>query len=187
MTAANSPSTSMLPDSDVFYEVIDGQVVELPPMGAHQIGIANDLLVFLAFYLVNHPLGQAFVEMLFRLRNEPRLERKPDVAFVPYERWPARIIPDTEAWEVIPALAAEVISKTNTAEAVEAKIEDYFKHGVSVVWVIYPRQRRIYVYEGPKTVRILDVNDTLDGSTILPEFQLPVVQLFEGTPRPEAR
>ena len=35
----------------------------------------------------------------------------------------------------------------NTAEEIQDKIQEYFDAGVQLVWVIYPRHRRIYVYE----------------------------------------
>lgn len=162
---------------DILYEVIDGQWMEKPAMGAWELGLANHLNVFIVGYLQGNPIGEAFHEMLYRLAREPRLERRPDVSFVSFERWPSRVVPDVDAWEMIPSLAVEIVSK-NTAERVQAKIKEYFQHGVSLVWVVYPRQRQIQVFDGPKTSRILDDADALDGGKVLPGFQLPVVQLL---------
>jgi Uma2 family endonuclease len=166
---------------DILYEVVDGQWMEKPAMGAWELGLANDLCAFLRDYLQGNPIGKAFVEMLYRLAREPRLERRPDVSFVPFERWPTRVVPEVDAWEIAPSLAVEIVSKTNTAETIQTKIKEYFKHGVSLVWVVYPRQRQIQVYDGPKASRILDDADALDGGKVLPGFQLPVVQ-FLGQP-----
>jgi hypothetical protein len=40
------------------------------------------------------------------------------------------------------------------------------------------------VYQNPKTIRVLDEHDTLDGGELLPGFQLPVAKLFEGLEKP---
>jgi Uma2 family endonuclease len=110
------------------------------------------------------------------------LERRPDLAVVLYERWPERIVPDVEAWEMIPPLAIEVVSKSNTANEILTKIYDYFEHGVSLVWIIYPKHQVIHVYESPKSIRVLDSADTLDGGKALPNFRLPVGKRFEQSP-----
>jgi Uma2 family endonuclease len=148
-------------------------------MGAKENSFANDLLMILGVHLQSHPVGRAFLEMLFRLDRAGRLERRPDLAVVLYERWPDRIIPDTEAWEMIPALAVEVVSKSNTAIEILDQIYDYFEHGVSLVWVIYLKRRVIHVYESPKSIRVLDATDTLDGGKVLPDFHLPLADLFD--------
>ncbi len=171
-------NTLVSPDGDLLYEVVNGQRVELPPMGAKEISVASVLHFYLCLHLYRHNTGWAFAEMLFRLRGIPKLERRPDLAFVPYDRWPQRIVPDLDAWEMIPALAVEVVSKNNTAEEIEEKITDYFENGVALVWVIYPRQLKIYIYESLKSIRVLDIGDTLDGGSVLPEFRLPVAKLF---------
>jgi Uma2 family endonuclease len=162
---------------DLLYERVNGEVLE-KPMGAKAVGLANELLAWIVLYLQTNPVGRAFVEMLYRLRNAPRLERRPDVSFVPFERWPDRMVPDTDAWEMVPGLAVEIVSKTNTAEAIQDKIDEYFAAGVRLVWVIYPRQRRIQVYEDPKSIRVLDENDSLDGGPVLPGFRLAVSDLL---------
>ena len=90
-------STDLAPENDVLYEVVNGQWVELPPMGAKENSLANGLHILLSLQLQSHPVGRAFQEMLFRLDGSGSLERRPDVAVVLYERWPERVVPDAEA------------------------------------------------------------------------------------------
>ncbi len=95
------------------------------------------------------------------------------------ERWPLRRrVPRTEAWEVVPDLVIEVISQSNTADQVHEKIEDYFRSEVRQVWVIFPGTSKVYVYDSPTTVRILQIGDDLDGGSLLPGFRLPLAILF---------
>ncbi len=60
------------------------------------------------------------------------------------------------------------------------KIKEYFEAGVERVWVIYPDFAEIYDYDSPTSVQIVTRDQTLDGGTLLPGFQLPLAELFEG-------
>jgi Uma2 family endonuclease len=114
--------------------------------------------------------------------------RKPDVAFVAYSRWPkSKPIPSTNAWDVLPDLCVEVISPNDLADEIETKISEYFEAGVRLVWVVYPRQERFYVYDSASQVRRLTRADTLDGGSVLPGFQLPLAELFQSPPQSPAQ
>jgi Uma2 family endonuclease len=121
--------------------------------------------------------------MLFRLPVVVSRNRRPDVAFVTYERWPKnRLIPSTDnAWEVTPDLAIEVASPNDLADDIMQKITEYFQAGVRLVWIVYPLQRLVYVHESPSQVHVLTYTDELDGGSVLPGFRLPLVNLFQET------
>jgi Uma2 family endonuclease len=89
------------------------------------------------------------------------------------------------AWNVVPDLAVEIVSLTNLAEEIDGKVTDYFQSGVQLVWVFYPDTGRVYVYQSPTQVSILERTDTLGGGEVLPGFQLPIVQLYEAVTKPE--
>jgi Uma2 family endonuclease len=40
----------------------------------------------------------------------------------------------------------EIVSPSNTADQIEAKLEDYHLHGAKEVWVLYPERRHLCVY-----------------------------------------
>ena len=80
----------------------------------------------------------------------------------------------------VPDLAVEVLSQSHTADQVAIKIEEYFQAGVRVVWVIYPVNNKVYVYDSPTRVRILQVGDTLEGGDLLPGFQVRLSTLLEA-------
>jgi Uma2 family endonuclease len=127
-----------------------------------------------------HPRGRPYPEMLFRLPLNGSRNRRPDVAFVTFERWPKdRVMPLTDnAWDVVPDLAVEVISPTDLVYELMQKIAEYFQAGVRLIWVVYPPERLVYVYEALTQVRILTLADELDGGAVLPGFRLPVAKLF---------
>jgi Uma2 family endonuclease len=168
------------PDEDVLYEVVDDQVVELAPMGAYEVRLATLLTARIETFAQQHQLGRAMQEMLFDLTIATGRRRRPDVAFVSFDRWPlTRRIPRTEAWEVVPNLAVEVVSRTDSVDSIVDKIAEYFHAGVERVWVVFPSQEQVYVYDSPSSVRILVRTDELSGDPILPHFRLPLVELFE--------
>lgn len=175
-------ATAAIPESDhdALCEVINGEHVE-KKVGWHESFLAMQLLKLLHHFLWDHPMGIAGMEFLCRLRDNPALERRPDLAFISRERLPARFLPNASACPVVPDLVAEIVSPSNTADEVNAKIHEYLQHGVRVVWVIYPRQCNMYVHErGSAQIRQLTQNDTLDGGTVLPGFQIPVARIFES-------
>ena len=175
---ANPPETAQAP-LDSLYEVIDGRRVEKPPMAADSVWIASILVRELGTFARTHELGRVVCEMLFHLQaNRPH--RRPDVAFVSYERWPRdRKLPRVDPWDVVPDLAIEVVSPTNSAAEVLARVGEYFHAGVQRVWVVYPSESFVYVYASPTEVQILQRGDELDGAPLLPGFRLPLTDLFE--------
>ena len=132
--------------------------------------------------------AEAVQEMLFDLGATMRRKRRPDVAFVSYDRWPRQQrVPSTEAWEVVPNLAVEVVSPTDRVHDLMHKVAEYFRAGVERVWVILPPQEQVYVYESPTSVRILTRADTLRGEPLFPHFQLRLAALFDEVEETEAR
>jgi Uma2 family endonuclease len=173
------------PDPDALYEVVDGELREVPYMGVIGGTLTSVLVGYLNTFALSRRLGLAVMEVLFQLRTGWP-QRRPDLAFVPYDRWPGLAVPyaDPAALEVVPSLATEVISKTNTAEEFEDKIQEYFDSGVQLVWVIFPRHRRIHVYESPRESKILTEADDLEGGAAVPGFRLSVRDLFAALVKP---
>jgi Uma2 family endonuclease len=71
------------------YEVIDGIRVEREPLGAFETVLASWLCHLLNSFAGGKKLGLAVHETLFVLNASRNLQRRPDVAFVCYTRWPA--------------------------------------------------------------------------------------------------
>jgi Uma2 family endonuclease len=165
------------------YEVVGGQIVEKPEMGVVESLLASLLLRRMANHSDENQLGRVVAETLFLLDPGLGLKRRPDLAFVSTQRWPLRRrVLRTEAWEIVPDLAVEIVSLTNTAEQMAEKIEDYFRSSVRQVWVVYPGTSKVYLYDTPTSVRILQVGDDLDGGSVLPGFRLALEHLFlQGT------
>jgi Uma2 family endonuclease len=101
--------------------------------------------------------------------------------FVSFERWPKdRPIPDEDAWDVIPNLAVEVVSRTNEFDEVLEKVSEYFAAGVELVWVVIPSRRQVYVYRSETDLRVLTRSEHLDGERVLPGFRCSVAEVLEA-------
>jgi hypothetical protein len=91
-----------------------------------------------------------------------------------YEELPAGPVPD-----MVPDLAVEVISEGNTEEEMERKLKEYFTAGARLVWTIYPDEQSVHVHTSPTDARVLLKDETLDGGTVLPGFELTIRELFD--------
>ena len=181
----NTTATDTMPisEEEAFYEVVDDQIVELAPMGAYQVWLATTLVAYLGSFARQHGLGRAVQEILFDLGPTVRRKRRPDAAFVSYARWPQQQrVPSTEAWNVVPNLAVEVVSPSDKGTDIVDKVAEYFRAGVECVWLVFSSQELVYIYDSPTQVHIISRTDALHGEPVLPHFQLPLAMLFdEGT------
>jgi Uma2 family endonuclease len=169
-----------LPD-DVVYEVIDGKIVERPPMGSYPVEIASILLNYLGPFVRDAGLGRAIVEILLRIN--PQTVYRPDLVFISDKRWPiSRRSPRKRPWNLVPDLAVEVVSENDKAWEVLTKVSIYFEAGSRAVWLIYPHLETIHVFDSFTQIRVLTKRDTLEGGEVVPEFRLPLALLFSGEP-----
>ena len=164
-------------EADFLFEVIDDFIVR-KTVGAKEIRISSTLHEYLAPFVRANGVGRAFHELGYDLPGGgPR--RKPDVSFLSESRWPRnREFPLGDFVPTMPELAVEVISPHELAHVMFAKLEQYFRAGVSAVWLILPHTQRVYCYDSPTAVRILTRDDELTGDPAIPGFHMPVAHLF---------
>jgi Uma2 family endonuclease len=184
-TPSNAPSHPVLPD---LFEVVNGEIVELPNMSFYACLVANRLNLEMGIHLKTNDVGQSGVELLYRLPSteDETLSRRPDVSYVSYERWPrTRPIPARgNALEVVPDLAAEVVSPTDSAEELNKKVLEYLNAGVRLVWVVYPLSREVHSFRpGAGESQIFRAGAALNAGDLLPGFRTPVLDLFPPVER----
>lgn len=165
-------------DPEALFEVINGEIKEIAHMSLYANLIATALSGFLWAFVHSHRLGYVGLEWLFKLNS--KRSRRPDIAFVHHDRLPSGFSfqDNQNEFACAPNLAVEVISPTNTAVEIETKRQEYFAAGVDMVWVVFPNQRTIHVFESLSTCRILEEQDELDGGKVLPGFKLKIADLF---------
>jgi Uma2 family endonuclease len=101
--------------------------------------------------------------------------RYPDLAFVRKDRLPANL--DTDA-DFAPDLAVEVVSGSDTFGDVDAKVQQYLASGVRLIWLVDPVLRTVTVHATDRRPQLCTEADDLVGDPVLPDFRIPVGQLF---------
>jgi Uma2 family endonuclease len=107
------------------------------------------------------------------------LVRIPDVSFVSWSRLPERKTPREPLPDLVPDLAVEILSSSNTPQEMDRKLKDYFRTGVGLVWYVDPDDETVRVYTSPERSRLLKKDDTLDGGAVLPGFSVPIAEWFD--------
>ncbi len=161
------------------YELVKGELIEVPGAGGLHGLIVKVLLRLLDPFALARDLGEVFADGVgYTIYRDPDVVRIPDVSFLSRNR-----ITDTGVPEgyipLAPDLAVEIISPGDRAEDVYAKVREYLDAGVRLVWVLWPRHRSVTVYSSTGEMRDLREGDVLDGGDVLPGFQVRVAELFE--------
>jgi len=173
-----------IPDDGWTYELVNGVLVRMPLSSFGASSIAARLLIRLGSYVEEHDIGMVTGEQGgYRLDPAHPLttEVAPDVAFVRSNRLPPSTSPDyyQRAPQLAPDLAVEVASENQFAPGMAAKAQLYLAFGTRLVWVIWPRYRRVDVWRsGDDTPTLLGVDDTLSGEDVVPGFTYPIAHLF---------
>jgi len=158
------------------YELVDGVLVE-KAMGFGESLLACALIEVLRGFVKPRNLGLVTGEAGM-MRLMAGLVRIPDVAFISWDRLPNRRVPSEPLPDVVPNLAVEVLSTSNTPGEMARKRQEYFNSGVHIVWQVDPRTRTVEVFTAPDQSTVLHETHILDGGTALPGFTLPLQELF---------
>ena len=179
MTTALLEPPARLPE---FFEVANGDIIEVPPMGFYAVEIANLLHAALIRYFADRDIGRPRHEMLFKipLPNDRTRNCRPDVAVVLYDRW-AKNRPLSltgNAIDVVPNIAVEVISPTDLAEAVTTKAMEYLDGGVQLVWQIFPAARVLFAHRPGGETRRVRAEEEITVEDILAGFRVTLADLL---------
>lgn len=161
------------------FELINGEMVEVPGTGAiHSWIMGNIYRVLFAFAMQNR-LGRVFADgASYVLRRDPDHVRIPDVSFVSREHLPAAGMP-VGYWQLAPDLAVEVVSPEDRATEVREKARDYLDAGTRQVWVFWPDERTVTVHMPGRAPVDLGPEDLLAGGDLLPGFSVRVGDFFD--------
>jgi Uma2 family endonuclease len=166
-------------------ELVDGTLVE-KPMGVLESCLAGDIHWVLKTFVEERDLGILTVPD-GTLRLMPGLVRMPDVAFISWKQLPTRKYPNEPIASLIPELAVEVLSESNTRGEMRRKLKEYFLTGTQLVWIVDPVQRTVDVHTAPDQLIRLKEGDELDGGALLPGFRLSLERLFARVEKPPRR
>jgi Uma2 family endonuclease len=158
-------------------ELVRGELNMMSPAGARHGRIVVNLSIPLDVFVRRHALGTIFgTGTGFQIGHDPDTVRAPDVAFVRADRM--GVEPDHGFFPGAPDLAVEVLSPEDRAGEVQAKVQDWLQSGCRGVWVVDPRTRTVTVYRSRSEIVVLVESDSLSGGDLLPDFSLPVAEIF---------
>ena len=163
-----------LPDAPGKRELLDGELIELPPPKFQHTLVQHRIAEALRQYAVERGL-LVFVEAGFRLGDRHNEWLQPDVSLVLVDQ-AGRVGADGYL-ENSPLIAVEVISRANTAETVERKLARYFENGAGEVWVAYPKTRRIWRHQGLQAQAVIERD--VFTSPLLPGFEMDLAAIFQ--------
>ena len=167
-----------LPEDSYCYEYVDGKLVILANSGVEHGYLALILGYFLTGFVRTHKLGVTCdSSTAFKMKTGNK--RSPDLAFIAKERLQGLKRLPKGFFDGSPDLAVEIISPNNTFEEIHNKLVEYFENGTRLVWVILPDEECVLVYRKPKPSKLLQLEDSLDGEDVIPNFNLPLSELFQ--------
>lgn len=167
-----------LPDDGKRYDLVRGVPVEVGRPKPIHGKIQRRMGARIGDFVDQNELGEVTTESGFILGRDPDVIRGPDVAYLSKARSPN---PDLTAYIPMgPDLAVEIVSPGDTAQEVLDKVEEYFKAGTRLVWVVYPEKRKVYAYQSSESVQIVGIEGTLEGGDVLPGFVLSMRDIFKG-------
>jgi Uma2 family endonuclease len=162
-------------------ELIDGVLVE-KAVGAKESLLAAWLVQALWSFAEENDLGVVLGEGApTRLRLG--LVRLPDVSFVSWRRIPGDEFPDDAISGLVPNLAVEVLSPSNTKREIELKLDEYFKAGVQTAWIIDPKSETARIYTSRSRFSEISPDGELVAGRILPGFRLTLRDVFAASRR----
>lgn len=175
-TATEEDVVRLSEHGDRLYELVEGTLVE-KAMGTYESYLALLIGRLLGNFAAEQQLGIVLgADGILRLA--PGLVRIPDVSFIAWDRLPNRQIPTQPIAELVPDLAVEVISRGNTAEEMNRKLQDYFAAGCQQVWYVYPQQREAHVFASPEDRTVLTEHETLHAKGVLSGLTISLRELF---------
>jgi Uma2 family endonuclease len=165
------------------FELVEGALREMSPVGGTHGIVALKIGALLLAYAEQGGSGVVTVETGYYPAGDRHNVFAPDVAFVNSARvpvpFPSKYVP------LMPDLAVEVISPTDSAPDTLMKLQRYFAAGTRIVWTVYPNERTVYVWQsaaaGGLHAQPFGPDDTLDGGSVLPGFAVQVSALFPTT------
>jgi Uma2 family endonuclease len=161
-------------------ELVNGEIVEMPPSGDEPSIAGGEIFVRLHEYARHTGRGKAYPDGAGFHVNLPHREAfSPDAAYHVGPRTGMRFL------EGAPIFAVEVRSENDydpaAERAVKEKRADYFACGTQVVWdvdLLSPDAIKSYKASDPENPVIFRRGDIADAEPAVPGWRMPVDELF---------
>ena len=162
-----------------FY-LIDGELFEMSPVRRMHGRLAIRIGGILMRFIEEYDLGEVNTEVGYYPPGDRSTLLAPDVAYVSHAR--LRDQPEDEFLSVMPDLAVEIASPSETLAQLRRKAQVYLDNGSRLVWIVLPAEKGVDVCRAADGSR-LDIefvgqDGALSGEDVLPGFELEMARLF---------
>lgn len=152
-------------------ELWNGEILETMPKLRHSFAQGILIRLFGNYFDLN-PIGHPFPELQIDLDDQDYAP-VPDISVVLHSQgeldW-------DENLSFMPVLVVEIQSPDQSEKLMREKAAWYIAHGCRIVIIVYLKP--IVEVQTPTDVKLLTIDDTLDGGDVLPGFTLPVRSIF---------
>lgn len=158
-------------------ELVKGVIVHKMPTGRLH-GFLEALIASLLFnFVYPRQIGQVLSgEVGIYTERNPDSVRAADVAFISNER--LEKVQSHSFLDIAPELVVEIMSPDDRWSEIHEKLTEYFATDVLLVWIVDPKLEQIHVYRSLDDVTRLTKQDSLTANDILPDFSVPLTEIF---------
>ena len=162
-------------------EIINGEIIKFMSTGDEPSSAAFNIAVSLKLYQRKNNFGRTYTDNIGFLVNLPnRKSFSPDASFYVGERTGMKFL------QGAPVFAVEVRSENDygskAEKAISEKRADYFAAGTEIVWdvdLLSGEVIKSFHRENPDHPKIFRRGEIADAEPALPEWKMPVDELFE--------
>ncbi len=167
---------TQMPDYQM--ELVNGEVIVMSPSGLEPDEIAVEIAAQIRNWVRPRKLGRvAGSSAGFKLPNATGDVRAPDCSFI----WASRLRRTTQSFaQLVPDLAFEVVSKSDSLESQRQKVRGYLALGMVVGVVVDFRTRTVEVFRPGQQdpVQVLRDGDVLTLPDLLPGWEMEVESIW---------
>lgn len=160
------------------WELVRGEVIEMSRPGERHGFVCMRIGMKLMLYAEQQGRG-------YSVSNDPGivLERDPDTVRGPDLIYFDKTKPYDELnpkWiEEPPVLAVEVLSPNDRPNKITARVGEFLRSGIRLVWVVDPESREIAVHRADRPPVILEGEQEITGDDVLPGFRCRIQEFFQ--------
>ena len=168
-----------MPDDGYRYELVRGELIRRSYAGMNEGAISVNVLLSVYSHVKQDGLGMTYpAETGFQIQTAPDHIRAPSVGFIRLERMNMVERKGDCYFPGAPDLAVEVAISSDTYYYMDEKVADWLAAGTRMVVVVNPRNKTVKVHRSPTDVVTLTIADILDGSDVVPGWQMPITDIF---------
>jgi Uma2 family endonuclease len=162
-----------MPDDFVHRELVNGELIELPPPELDHSDTAHNIYDSLSPFIRRRRSGKLYIEAGYKVTADKRNWIQPDVSFV-FEK---RRDESNRFLFGAPDLAVEVISPSERPKHILAKRVVLFENGCKEIWIVRPKTRKIEIWTPRGMDRVLGDRDTV-SSGLFDGWSMTVAEIF---------